>query len=117
MIDDSTDPGRIDLRALDVAAHAAGDERIVRAILARVHGEARVGDTRPRGVVAILAGYRRTMLAAATILVVVAGALEALTVDRPTRSPRLDETIVTWTEAGHVPTNGELLATFRGYAQ
>jgi hypothetical protein len=68
-------------------------------------------------VVSILAGYRRTMLAAAAILVILAGAIDVMMTTRASRSRQLGETILTWTETGHVPTNGELLATFRGYAQ
>jgi len=35
----------------------------------------------------------------------------------PTRADQSTSMLATWAETSHVPTNGELLATFQGYSR
>lgn len=110
MIEDSSEPGRIDLRALDEPADPTQAARVISAALARVAIGASATTAEPGGQV-----RRATPLlaAAATVLLLAAGLLLFM----PRRGSQ-DETatlIAHWSASGHVPTNGELLAAFRGY--
>lgn len=109
MTEDSREPGRIDLRALDEPADPTQAARVISAALARVA----IGG----GATAEWGGHGRhtapLLAAAATVLLLVAGLL----LFAPRRGP-VDEAaslIAEWSTSSHVPTNGELLAAFGGY--
>jgi len=96
MTDYSRPPGRIDLRVLDEALDPSQADRVIHAALRR------------------RAGHATPWLAAAAVLLLIgAGAL--LTAPRRAAPNEAAGLIRDWTVARHVPTNGELLAAFRGY--
>jgi hypothetical protein len=111
MTDDSREPGRIDLRALDEPADPTRAERVVGAALARaalggsVAGAASESPARP---VAALFG-------AAALLLLATGLL--LFAPRRPSPQSATSLIAAWTMSGHVPTNAELLGAFGGYAR
>lgn len=101
-----TEPGRIDLRALDELADPARAERVISAALARVN-------LTPRAL-PWLAGRFRPILAVAAVLFLVAfgllrGAPRAEAPVEPSAA------LAGWVASDHVPSNGEILTAFRGY--
>jgi len=103
MIDDSTEPGRIDLRALDEPADQAQADRVIRAALAR----AAAGRGRPP--------RAAPLFATAAVLLLAAGLL--LFAPRRASYDEAAGLVAAWTVSSHVPTNAELLAAFGGYGR
>jgi alpha-D-ribose 1-methylphosphonate 5-phosphate C-P lyase len=111
MIDDRTpNEGRLDLRVLDAGADDARREALIRAVANRLADVPRAAaDELTR-----LLRVRRRLLAVAAVL---AGVAAATVLANPRRSPAVPaDPISTWAQTSHVPTNGELLAVFQGYA-
>ena len=110
MTDNSREPGRIDLRAIDEPADPARAERVIAAAMSRVaadrsaHGDA----------LSTIVIYARPLLAAAAALVVIATGTLMVT-QRPSQEDQPASVLASWAASNHVPTNGELLAVFQGY--
>lgn len=102
------DDERIDLSAL-------GGPDLVRADAVIAKAMTRIGATSPmpEPLVAELAGWLRPGLAAAVILFALGMVLAR---PRPAAEDVVsaEARVLEWAESGHVPSNGELLATFRG---
>ena len=104
MTDQSDSIGRIDLGALDAAPDAVRDGAVMRAVMERVAA------TPQRDVeLARLQRLRRAMLAMAAVLAALAVGV-ARQVPRGV-APVGVNAVAGWIDAGHVPSNGELLAT------
>ena len=110
MTDNSHEPGRIDLRAIDEPADPARAERVIAAAMSRI-----TADRRARvDALSTIVTYARPLFAAAAALVVIAtGTL--ITTTRSTPQDQPANVLASWAESNHVPTNGELLAVFQGY--
>jgi hypothetical protein len=110
MTDDARNPGRIDLRAIDEPVLPAQADRVIANAMSRARGRA----GQREDVAASLLAYARPVLAAAAVLLILAAGAMRLA---PARSATTSSSsiLATWAEAGHVPTNGELLAAFQGY--
>jgi hypothetical protein len=100
-----TDDKRLDLRSLDAADDPGQTDALVRSVMAEVARRPRTDDVRE------LRRYRAVLLAAALVLAAVA---LASTRGRNARGQGAD-VIAEWARDGHVPTNGELLASYQGY--
>jgi hypothetical protein len=110
MTDNREKAGRIDLRSLDV--DQSHGERVMASVMDRIRVTPQTPadplldllerSARP---VRIVAG----LLAAAAVVVVV------LTESRRDSEPPVPGVVAAWAQSQHVPTNGELLATFQGY--
>lgn len=111
MIDDRTrKDGRLDLRALDARADDARLDVLIRAVVDRLADSPRVASDE----VTRLLRARRRLVAVAAVL---AGVAAATMLAGPRRSPAVGaDPVSTWAQTSHVPTNGELLAVFQGYA-
>jgi hypothetical protein len=112
MTDSHGPPGRIDLRALDGDDPGRVD-RVVGAVLQRIAAL----PPRPAAVSVLEAVSQcaRPALAAAAILAVAASLL--VTQRRDSGDDTSLAALADWAIEAHTPTNGELLATFAGYAQ
>lgn len=111
MTDRSTQPGRIDLRAIDEPADPLQAERVVGAAMARMAARGPAHSD----VFASIGAYSRLMLAAAAVLCAIATSTVILTSRRAAAQPLA--LLASWAESQHVPTNGELLVTFQGYGR
>ena len=102
---------RLDLRALDATEDPDREDAVIRAVLTRIAKRALLTEwptwmTRAQRVLAV----------AAAVLLLMAGA--ALFTGREATVPDdAVELIQRWAASSHVPTNGELLAAYRGYRQ
>jgi hypothetical protein len=110
---DHSSPGhdkRLDLHDLDAAADDARTNAVVAAVLSRISA----GASRRDYHIAALVRAQRALLAVAAALV---AAATATIVSAPRRPPEpfTADVIASWAESRHVPTNGELLAAYRGY--
>lgn len=102
MTDDAQVEGRIDLRALGLEHEPSQIDAAVRATLHELHQTT------------MLVRAQRTLLAIAAALVVIAAA--TVLNSSPRRGVESDRDVLAqWTDAGYVPTNGELLAAYQGY--
>ena len=100
--------GRVDLRPLD-AGHDEERAAIVRrAVLDRLVPADSGTDLRT------FVRMQRGMMAAAAVLLVIAGAL-VVSDHRRANDSSLDDVLENWLQSRHVPTNGELLTAYRGY--
>ena len=109
MTDRSREPGRIDLRAVDLPADPLQAERVIAAAMSRMaEGRESKGD-----VLVTIMSYSRPLLAAAAALILIATGTLMIGERRATDEPV--SLLATWAESSHVPTNGELLAAFQGY--
>lgn len=113
MIEHSKSPGRIDLRAIDEASQSPVADRVIAGVLAR--SAEFLGKPQP-DVFATLGAHLRPLFAAAAILLVIATGALAF-VGGPSRVTAADTVLAEWTQSNHVPTNGELLIAFQGYAR
>ena len=102
---------RLDLRALDVAEDPARNEVMVQAVLERVT----TSRVLPVEWWESMARAQRRAAAVAAVLLFLAGAV--LFTGRETRSDALNQLIEEWVMSNHVPTNGELLAAYKGYSR
>jgi hypothetical protein len=101
-----TDDRRLDLRSLDAGDDPAHTDALAHSVMARITRRPHHDDIRE------LRRYRVALLAAAATFVVIA--LGAVRLPRDSHSPAAAAT-AEWARDGHVPTNGELLATYQGY--
>lgn len=106
--DDLSSGGRIDLSALDVARDYRREEAVVQKVMHRIARTSSETD------IISIARFQRGMAAAAAVLLMLASAL-VLATDRPPPDDDVADMMMGWVESGHVPTNGELLATYGGY--
>lgn len=109
------DDGRIDLTALGAEDPVQADA-VVQAAMARI----RAGAPQREPLLADLAGWWRPGLAAAAaVLLFALGAVLARQRSGPeTALPATVEArVLDWAESAYVPSNGELLAAFRGYSR
>ena len=102
---------RVDLRPLDVHPDGARVDAIVAVVMDRVRSD---GSAAGPGIgdLGALIRARRYLLAAAAVLAAIAAA-SVLASSRA--SDGTTDVIARWAEARHVPSNGELLAVYRGY--
>lgn len=112
MTDLTREPGRIDLRAIDVPADPLQAERVIGAAISRMGADRESSSD----VVTSIAAYARPLLAAAAALLLVATGTLIVT-QRRAETEQPANVLATWAESSHVPTNGELLAAFQGYDQ
>lgn len=106
--DDTSSRGRIDLSALDVAPDRGREDAVVQRVMNRIRLASTETDIIP------IARFQWGMAAAAALLLMLASAL-VLATDRPAPDDEVANLMMGWVESGHVPTNGELLATYGGY--
>jgi len=104
--------GRIDLRAIDEPTDTGQMDRVVANALRHLTSADLV---RKAGLLDGVGVWARPAIAAAVIVAVGATAVIRWT---DTRSPvPTIRSLSAWTEAGRVPTNGELLTAFEGYVK
>lgn len=112
MTDDTRGPerGRIDLRVIDEPPISGRADSVIASAISRARWRGGV----PEDLAAGLLAYARPVLAAAAALLILAAGGMRLA---PARSASTSSAsiLANWAEAGHVPTNGELLAAFHGY--
>jgi hypothetical protein len=109
------DEERIDLSALGKADPRQTDS-VVAAAMVRVLATA----PQREPLLADLATWWRPGLVAAAAVVLLALGLVLTRQGRLAESgapTSLESRVLEWAESGHVPTNGELLATFQGYSR
>lgn len=102
---------RLDLRLLDVGDEQARADEVMRAVMERI---AR-GATEPDWLVGLVRA-RRALATVAAILLLIAGAFVMRESGTDT-GIELAEQIESWALTRHAPTNGELLAAYKGYGQ
>lgn len=112
MTDQTRDPGRIDLRAIDEPADPNQAERVIAAVRSRK----RVPMSETADVLAGVAAWSRPILAAAAALLLAATATLLRTRERA-QDDQPVSVVASWAESSYVPTNGELLAAFQGYGR
>lgn len=112
MTDSSSKPGRIDLRVIDDPADPLQAERVIAAAMSRMS----VTRESNGDVLATIVAYSRPLLAAAAAILLIAAGTLAVT-QRRMQDDQPESVLATWAEASHVPSNGELLATFQGYTR
>ena len=115
MTNDGKNPGRIDLRPLADDARFGNFDRVIGAV--HEWRERRRPDHEGAGsiVFASLVLHARPLAAAAALLIVLSGVALAYSSRLPAAAPQ--QTLATWVQSNHVPTNGELLSTFEGYGR
>ena len=107
-----TEPGRIDLGALD-REDRSREDRVIGAAMARI-------GSRPKPLLDDVGGWWRPGLAAAAAVIVIAGGILAARGRSSAADPPVaaaEEQLFDWVQSGHVPANEELLATFSGYSR
>lgn len=113
MTDEMTNCGRVDFHAISDDPEFANVDRVMTAVFAR----SGVGSGSPEqfrhGVFRVLVGHAGPLAAAAAILITASLTTLALLPGTPASAP--GQTLATWVQSNHVPTNGELLSTFEGY--
>ena len=112
MTDHSREPGRIDVRAIDEPADPGQADRVISVVLSRLSE----GPEATSNVLASIEAYTGPLLAVAATLLLAATGTLLLTggraeADQPT------SIVANWAASSHMPTNGELLATFQGYGR
>ena len=113
MSDQTQEPGRVDFRSISSDPQFADVDRVMAKVSTR-HKTARVA-SQPT-VLSIIAAHSRTLCAAAAVLIAIA----TLSLSLPRGGQRTaapEVALADWAQANHVPTNAELLITFRGYGQ
>jgi len=101
--------GRLDLRALGAGVDDARTEAIIGMVISRI------GARRQRaGDIETLRRMQRRLMVAAAVLAAIATASVVASPRRQVGMPAAD-LVASWSQANHVPTNGELVAVFRGY--
>ncbi|HEY5087194.1 MAG TPA: hypothetical protein VII66_07570 [Gemmatimonadaceae bacterium] len=115
MTDELTNPGRVDFCAISDDPEFANVERVMTAVFARSGAE--LGSPVPfrHGMLRVLVGHAGPLAAAAAILIT--GSLTTLALLPAAPAPAPPQTLATWVQSNHVPTNGELLSTFEGYGR
>ena len=111
---DERDHTPIDLSAIDLFPDPAREDRVVGRAMARIRASRSAAERRHLlGDVALL---WRPARAAASVIATLAGIAISTTrrpqSDAPTEQVR--SRLLEWTQSGHVPSNGELIATFSG---
>lgn len=113
MTDEVPRLGRVDLRAISDDPAFANVDRVMAGVL----GPDRLRELSPgrfRHDVFYALRRRARPLAAAAALLIAASLTTLALVPGSAVSPA-EQTLATWVESRHVPTNGELLSTFEGY--
>ena len=99
---------RIDLRTLDLGENSAREDQVMRAVMQRITSASTRPDTWES-----IARMQRRLAAIAAMLLLMAGAV--LFAQREQRNSELTDLIENWVASNHIPTNGELLAAYKGY--
>lgn len=115
MTEDAAEPGRVDFRALTDDPQFANVERVMTGVRARFGTPAARRSLRRPSALGALVAHARPLAAAAAILIALSLAAVTHSATRSVASPQ--QTLATWVQANHVPTNGELLSTFGGYGR
>ena len=105
--------GRLDLRALD-ADDPRRVDRVTGTVLQRIAALPR--RPTPLNALEAVSQYARPTLAAAALILAVAASLLIARRRDPSDGASL-AALASWAAEAHTPTNGELLATFAGYAR
>ncbi len=109
------DGERIDFSALAELGNDA-EERVVSTVMRHIEEQAAAGSRFDIGTVAVF--WRPALAAAAIITIVAIGTLAQVKRTASASQPKTPESrVLDWARTGHVPTNGELLATLQGYAR
>jgi hypothetical protein len=125
MVDrDDGDIPAIDLSALHAQGDASQADRVIGRAMARIAASgpplAHTGVPAPVPVLVLaeVARWWSPGLAAAALVTIFAGLTVAITppadADRPA-DEGVETRLLDWAQSGHVPTNGDLLAAFRGF--
>ncbi len=101
----------LDLSALDIADDPERRAAVAQAVMAHISLGRRDGR-----VVDLVIAMRRRMAVAAAILVLLAGGM-LLSGQDSSDATDLTGLIGDWALSNHTPTNGELLAAYKGYRQ
>jgi hypothetical protein len=104
--------GRIDLRVVDEPSDSGQADRIISSVLAHVAGHDLLASV---DLLTRLGRLVRPAIAVAAVVFLCATAIVRWMDERTTGAPV--GSLSAWTEAGRVPTNGELLAAFKGYGR
>ena len=105
---------RIDLRSLDLLPDSKRVDGIIGSVMGRV-GEDVSEHVQRSGELVTLRRVQRCLLAAAVAFALFATASVVWSSRRTDDVGPAAELIGHWTQAGHVPTNGELLVVYKGY--
>lgn len=103
---------RLDLSSLGIHPEAERVEAILSNVMDRVRSEA--STVPPWDEIRSLVRARSYLLAAAAVLAIIATASTVIAHRQQATAIDLD-LIASWTATSHVPSNGELLAAYRGY--
>ena len=99
------DDRRLDLSCIDARADPLREAAIIAATLRRLA-------PRPDDVLPLLVLRRRVAVATAALAAMAAASVLMTRSDAPVAG---EIVLLGWTQSGHVPTNGELLAVYHGY--
>ena len=111
---DERDHTPIDLSAIDLFPDPTREDRVVALAMARIRASRSAVER--RHLLGDVAALWRPAVAAASVLATVAGIALSRT-RRPqgdASAEHLRSRLVEWVQSGHVPSNGELIATFAG---
>jgi hypothetical protein len=115
MTDQTREPGRVDFHAFADDPQFGDVERVMRGVLEEHRASTSRSRRRQQYVFGVLATHARPLATAAAI--VIALSLAALTLPGATSAAAPQQTLATWVQFNHIPTNGELLSTFQGYGR
>jgi hypothetical protein len=105
---------RLDLRSLDPLPDSKRVDDLVAAVIDRVKNDISKRVQHSRELV-VLRRARRYLLAAAVVFALFAIASVVWSSRRMRDVGAGAELVAQWTQAGHIPTNGELLVVYKGY--
>ncbi len=106
-----------DLSALDPHRDPLLTDRVIARAMTRIVASERPTAPSTNSVLGDVAKWWRPGLAAAALVTAVAGGSIQVISGRPvdgSDAERVETQLLDWTRTGHVPSNGELLAVFRG---
>lgn len=115
MTDEMRKPGRVDFTAISDDPEFANVGRVMTAVFAQSGAGSESPVLSRRGMFRVVLGHAGTLAAAAAILLTASLTTLALLARTPASAP--GQTLATWVQSNHVPTNGELLSTFEGYTR
>lgn len=111
---DERDHTPIDLSAIDLFPDPTREDRVVALAMARIRAAQPAVER--RHLLGDVAALWRPTLAAASVIATVAGITISTTrgPEGDASAEQLRSRLLEWAQSGHVPSNGELIATFAG---